>query len=401
MVLLHHESDVDTWGGKDRDYYTFVVTSVLLGLMGGDHVYLRSFKTAFLKALVNLFTFGSWYWWDLSQVLFQKETVLKEGLASPFDWIRNIGRGVFVNPAEPVSYFSQKSFILYGICAVFFGLIGADKFYMGEYALGVFKLILCLNIFTFLLGWLWAGWDAWNVVFCEKELLEKGIPPPLGFGFVLPHTDASVFKLVEKKEGAEGAFQSFGLPVSIPSGPVGPWIHWIVGMLGLLPKPDLKCEPRTFVPPRQAEAPTNGAPTNGGPTNGAPKNVAPVNEAPKNVASVNEEPTNVAPKNVEPKNVAPVNEAPKNAEPTNQAPTNQAPTNGAPTNGAPTNGESKNQDPVNEPLTVPSAAERRQTGGARSDDSSGPGPVIAGCLAAVLAAAGLKRTYEFIQQQYQ
>ena len=157
MVLLHHESDVDTWGGKDRDYYTFVVTSVLLGLMGGDHVYLRSFKTAFLKALVNLFTFGSWYWWDLSQVLFQKETVLKEGLASPFDWIRNIGRGVFVDPANPVSYFSQKSFIVYGICVVFFGLIGADKFYMGEYALGAFKLILCLNMFTFLLGWLWAG----------------------------------------------------------------------------------------------------------------------------------------------------------------------------------------------------------------------------------------------------
>ena len=75
MVTLRHESDVDMWGGPDRDYYTFVVISVLSGLVGGDHIYLRSFKTAFFKAFVNLFTFGSWYWWDLSQILFQRETI--------------------------------------------------------------------------------------------------------------------------------------------------------------------------------------------------------------------------------------------------------------------------------------------------------------------------------------
>jgi len=351
-VLLQHESDVDTWGGKDRDYYTFVVTSVLLGLMGGDHVYLRSFKTAFLKAFVNLFTFGAWYWWDLSQVLFQKETVLKEGLASPFDWIRNIGRGVFVDPAQTATYVSQKSFVLFGICAVFFGLIGADKFYIGDYAAGVFKLVLCFNLFTFLLGWLWAGWDAWNVVFCEKELLEKGIPPPLGFASVLPHTDASMFKLVEKKEGDEAVLQSLGLPVSIPPGPAVPWVHWILGILGLLPKST--CAPRTFVSPKpQAEAPKNEAPK---PQAEAPK---PQAEAPKNQAEV--------PKNENPK---PVETTPKNENPT--------------------------------PVEHAKAAERRQTGGARPDESSsGPGPVVAGCLAAVLAAAGLKRTYEFIQQQYQ
>jgi hypothetical protein len=52
--------------------------------------------------------------------------------------------------------------------------------------------------------------------------------------------------------------------------------------------------------------------------------------------------------------------------------------------------------------------ERTQTGGAYKDEahipsvpSGGPGPVIAGCLVAVVAAAGLKRTYEFISNQYQ
>jgi len=346
MVTLRHESDVDTWGGQDRDYYTFVVTSVLLGLVGGDHIYLRSFKTAFLKALFNLFTLGGWYWWDLSQILFQKETVLKEGLASPFDWIRNIGRGVFVDPANPVQYVSQKSYVIYGICAVFFGLIAADKFYMGQYITGIFKLILCLNIFTFLIGWLWAGWDAWNAVFCEKELLEKGIPPPLGFSSVLPHSDPSVFKLHEKKEGDDGVLQNLGIPFGVPPGPVGPWVHWTLGIFGLLPQPKGSCTPRVFSPKESKES-NNGKES---------KEVKEEKEAPTvatvaTAATVPEVPT---------KNVV--------------------------------------------STVVPEAT--TQSGGARpvvsevAESGGGPGPIIAGALTAVLAVAGLKGTFEFISRQY-
>jgi len=333
MVVLRHESDVDTWGGPDRDYYTFVIMSVLLGLVGGDHIYLRSFKTAFLKALFNLFTFGAWYWWDLSQIFFQKETVLREGLASPFDWIRNIGRGVFVSPANPVDYVSQKSYIIYGLLTVFFGLIAADKFYMGDYVMGVAKLVLCLNLFTFVIGWIWAGWDAWNAVFCEKELLDTGIPPPLGLGSFFPPTDPSVFKLQVKKEGDDAALQALGVPFSAPSGPAGQWLHWTLGILGLLPKPKPACAPRTVVPQEQT------------------KPTAP----PATTTATTEPPA---------------------ANPT--APPPQ-------TGGA-------HPRATDASIDGPSAS-----GG----PSGGPGPVLLGCLTAVVAAAGLKRTYEFISRQYQ
>jgi len=329
MVVLRHESDVDTWGGPDRDYYTFVVTSVLLGLIGGDHIYLRSFKTALYKALFNLFTLGGWYWWDLSQILFQRETVLTEGLASPFDWIRNIGRGVFVNPGSPVLYFADKSYMVFGLLSVFLGLVAADKFYLGQYGMGIAKLILCLNIFTFFIGWLWAGWDAWNAVFCEKEVMEKGVPPPLGLGSVLPATDPSIFKLQKRKEGDEKVLESLGLPISIPPGPAVPWVHWTLGILGLLPKAPPACAPSTYVPP--VEKPF-------------------------------------------------------------EKPTETTKESSAPVERTQTGGAYKDEAQVPSAPSVPSVP---------SSPSGGPGPVIAGCLVAVVAAAGLKRTYEFISNQYQ
>ena len=368
MVTLRHESDVDTWGGQDRDYYTFVVTSVLLGLVGGDHIYLRSFKTAFLKALFNLFTLGGWYWWDLSQILFQKETVLKEGLASPFDWIRNIGRGVFVDPANPVQYVSQKSYVIYGICAVFFGLIAADKFYMGQYITGIFKLILCLNIFTFLIGWLWAGWDAWNAVFCEKELLEKGIPPPLGFSSVLPHSDPSVFKLHEKKEGDDGVLQDLGIPFGVPPGPVRPWVHWTLGILGLLPQPKGSCAPRVFSPKESKESKESN--------NGKES---------KEVKEVKEEKKE--------EKEAPIAATAATAVTATNAKT--VPTNNVISTAVP---EATRQSGGAHPVV----SEVADSGGPpdRTDSGGGPGPIIAGALTAVLAVAGLKGTFEFISRQY-
>jgi hypothetical protein len=388
MVLLRHESDVDTWGGPDRDYYTFVVVSVLLGLVGGDHIYLRSFKTAFLKALVNLFTFGAWYWWDLSQIFFQKETILQEGLASPFDWIRNIGRGVFTNPLNPIEYSSQKSYIVYGVLTVFFGLIAADKFYMGDYVMGIAKLVLCFNIFTFLIGWLWAGWDAWNAVFCEKELLEKGIPPPLGLGMVFPSTDASVFKLREKKEGDAAALEGLGLSWLPSSGPVGQWVHWFLCVFGLTQNPEPKCSPRTFFPPTTAAATTATATTAAATTATTAATAATANKAPATTTTATDATATTANKAA-----ATIKAA---AAAATAATANKAP--------EPSVAESAKTQEAPEVKDAAATVSQRQTGGAYAEDvaqGGGPGPVVAGALTAVLAMAGLKQTYDFLSNQYQ
>ena len=59
--FVHLMSDANIWGGPDRSYFTFVILSILLGFIGADHIYLRSFPTAITKTFIHLCTFGFWY----------------------------------------------------------------------------------------------------------------------------------------------------------------------------------------------------------------------------------------------------------------------------------------------------------------------------------------------------
>jgi len=402
-VTLRHVSDVDTWGGPDRSYYEFVVISVLLGLVGGDHIYLRSFKTAGLKALVNLFTFGSWYWWDLIQIFTDGTTVKTEGLSSPLDWIRNIGRGVFVDKAkDPNEYVSQKSYITFVLCSVFLGIFAADKFYMGDYIAGIAKIVLCLNIFTFLIGWLWAAYDAWNAVFSEKEILEHGIP-----GLLLPRVSGEVFKLKPKREGGNAIVASVLGSVGLSEdsgigGAFAKWIRWILCVLGLSSEKKT-CEPPTYVPPTAASSAASSA--------NNPKESANAKDAKESVKeSANESAiaTGNANKSTipmgKPNESANAKESAKESvnesanateEDTRKATTQRvefAPTqrggayvgNETVQEGGPSNARAGEGGPSN----------------ARAGEG-GPGPVVAGALTAVVIAAGLKSTYDFISQQYQ
>jgi TM2 domain-containing membrane protein YozV len=206
----HHISDVNIWKGADRNFYVFAILSILFGFIGFDHFYLRSFGTGTQKALVNFATLGLWYWWDLAQVLTDGKTVRKEGLTSPLDWIRGIGRGVFTplpdiqfpdgsrfidgnHPQHPQPqhggehqtqpYPAQKSYLIYAVLAIFFGWLGADKFYLGYFGQGLAKLLSCFNIFLFLFGWLWVLWDSVFAFFFTADVMKHGIRPPLPYSF--------------------------------------------------------------------------------------------------------------------------------------------------------------------------------------------------------------------------
>jgi TM2 domain-containing membrane protein YozV len=198
-VPTHHISDASVWKGADRNFYIFAVLSILFGFIGVDHFYLRSFGTGTQKAAMNFATLGLWYWWDLAQVLTDGHTVRSEGLSSPFDWIRGIGRGVFETvPMAPLSRGqgqsgggpvpsaappapAQKSYLLYAFLAVFFGWLGADKFYLGYFGQGLAKVLSCFNIFLFLFGWLWVVWDSVFAFFFTPDILKNGISPPMPF----------------------------------------------------------------------------------------------------------------------------------------------------------------------------------------------------------------------------
>lgn len=207
----HHISDVDTWGNPDRNYYVYIVISFLFGFLGFDHYYLRSYDTGFKKMIVNVFGLGLWYFWDLIQVMRDGKTIRKEGLNSPMDWIRGIGRGTFTMPpptaqeggqeSQPPSIFqAPKSYIVYTILAVFFGWLGADQFYIGETVRGFVKLLSVFNIFLFLFGLLWVAWDAFNAFFRTDSIMRDGITAPPPYSMFFGKLDAkSLFKVVEIK----------------------------------------------------------------------------------------------------------------------------------------------------------------------------------------------------------
>jgi TM2 domain-containing membrane protein YozV len=202
MDVPHHISDIDVWGGPDRSYYVFIVMSFILGFFGLDHFYLRSYDTGLKKLLVNCLGLGVWYFWDIIQILYDGKTIRRDGLNSPLDWIRGIGRGVFKpSPGAPGSekeYAAPRSYIMYTIFAVFFGFLGLDYFYIGETGRGLAKLFSVFNIFLFLFGILWVLWDAFNVLFRTESILRDGIMPMPPYTFFLGSVPtAEMFRVKE------------------------------------------------------------------------------------------------------------------------------------------------------------------------------------------------------------
>ena len=56
-------------------YDVFVGLSLIGGILALDHLYLRSPLTFIAKIIVNVLTLGSWWMYDASQALFNKDVV--------------------------------------------------------------------------------------------------------------------------------------------------------------------------------------------------------------------------------------------------------------------------------------------------------------------------------------
>lgn len=175
-------SDVSVWKHSDRNYFTFVILSVVFGFFGFDHFYLRSFGTGFAKLFSNVSMFGFWYFWDLLQILNDKCNIQTNGLNSPFDWIRGIGRGTF-DFSRNQTHESQKNFFIYGILVLLFGMFGFDKFYVGAYGQGITKLIFNFIPFLFLFGWFWNLYDSYVFIAKPNTIMTTGLDAPLPFSW--------------------------------------------------------------------------------------------------------------------------------------------------------------------------------------------------------------------------
>lgn len=346
--MTQHISDVDTWGGPDRNYFLFVALSIVLGFLGVDHFYLRSFATGTQKLITNIFTLGLWYWWDLLQILTDGEKIRKDGLSSPLDWIQGIGRGVFetgndkasCGDKKTVGGGAKKSYLIYAFLAIFFGWLGADKFYLGHGWQGAAKLLSCFNIFLFLFGWMWVLWDGFKAFFMTDSILKDGITAPLPYSLLFTRKiDGDIFK-VESTPETEGEGGSIGNMIGnmfgIPALPTVPWREVYRELVAPV------ITPKLIETVRDASAATKAA-------------TVAVSAAATAASNMVAPATNIA-------------------------------------------AAASNMVQLPKETVSTMVAPVKMTGGGGS--VAGPGPVIAGALTAVVLAGGLKGFYDFISKQY-
>lgn len=161
------------WGGPWYSYNSLIIVTIFLGLFGGDHFWLRSPTTGFLKLFGNLLTLGLWYIYDILQILGESEQVQKHGLSVPIVGHAGIGAGMFVdnNPGAQTSK-SPWRFIGYLllVCLPF----GFDFFIAGDSNGGVARLMTTLLFFLWPFGFIWGCINMIRAIFMPKTLFEEG-----------------------------------------------------------------------------------------------------------------------------------------------------------------------------------------------------------------------------------
>ena len=168
------------WGGAQVPYWLLKIMTVCFGLVGFDHLLLRSPLTGLLKFISIIPLFGFWYFFDLAQVFGEQEFVEKNGFAIPFMGPQGIGAGIFINKdgsnLAPPDVAKPWTFMMYALATIFFTVLPLNKILIGDYFGALWQIIMYSFFFTplFLLALFWGFYDEYRVFFDTRGLIEKG-----------------------------------------------------------------------------------------------------------------------------------------------------------------------------------------------------------------------------------
>lgn len=168
------------WGGAQVPYWLLKIMTVCFGLVGFDHLLLRSPLTGLLKFISIIPLFGFWYFFDLAQVFGEQEFVEKNGFAIPFMGPQGIGAGIFINKdgsnLAPPDVAKPWTFMMYALATILFTVLPLNKILIGDYFGALWQIIMYSFFFTplFLLALFWGFYDEYRVFFDTRGLIEKG-----------------------------------------------------------------------------------------------------------------------------------------------------------------------------------------------------------------------------------
>jgi hypothetical protein len=154
------------------------------GLLGIDHLALRSPITAILKMISIIPLFGFWYFYDIAQVCGERDLIEKYGIGVPLFGPIGLGAGIFTKDGikeSPKDIPRPWLFIAYTIVTILLFFLPINKFLIGDTAGGIFYLLFFLTGIGIIQGL----YDIFNLIFNTKSLFEKGTPRIPGVSFLL------------------------------------------------------------------------------------------------------------------------------------------------------------------------------------------------------------------------
>lgn len=170
------------WKTPHLSYNVFVAISILGGIIGIDHLYLRSPITAVLKIASFFVLPFFWYLYDILQITAEKNLFMTFGLTTPIITTSGIGAGMFKDPREPVKNPPSEAEMppsplwFIGFFFLSFLPFGFDHFIVGDNNGGLVKLLLLLIpgiglIYT--IGW--TLFSLFRLFFKTETLFSYGI----------------------------------------------------------------------------------------------------------------------------------------------------------------------------------------------------------------------------------
>lgn len=168
------------WGGAQINYwvYFFLAVFPLTGLLGFDHMALRSPMTAAMKLLSIIPLLGFWYFYDIAQLLGERDLVEKNGLAVPFYGPIGLGAGMFSGTegikVAPKDAPNPWIYLAYALTTCIFIAFPINKFVIGDFWGGISQIIMYILFPLTFLAIAWGFYDIYKVLFKPRDIIEQG-----------------------------------------------------------------------------------------------------------------------------------------------------------------------------------------------------------------------------------
>ena len=181
-------------------YDVFLGLTVIGGLLALDHLYLRSPLTFIAKIIVNVLTLGSWWIYDASQAVFNKDIVKVFGLGVPGMGPKGIAAGVLANDVPDKKH---MSFFIYGLALIIGGIFGLDSFIVGDKQSGFIRLICLITGILAPVAIFWWLYNLGAFLFKTKDVTNTywdffGAPEPAEHGMTWGEKLATKFPFLQK-----------------------------------------------------------------------------------------------------------------------------------------------------------------------------------------------------------